>query len=242
MGYFIVWLNENNKVWLKFFFSSLIAFFVVLNLFQTWQYVNYIIDAEHMTKKYYWEVFGKTTVDASTREYLSVDRSLTEFSDYANYDKKYFKKEIFVLDFENAIDKNNIVDTTAAEGKKSFLLKDDISYSQAFEMPYYNITNKSYLWVRASIWVYLTVPSTESNSCIEMTTESNGKVIKYLTSDDKTKNIPLNKWTQVTLDYLTPEIRHHDDKLKIYYWNMGTKPVLIDDFRITVFEPKIEYL
>ena len=242
MGYFIVWLNENNKVWLKFFFSSLIAFFVVLNLFQTWQYVNYIIDAEHMTKKYYWEVFGKTTVDASTREYLSVDRSLTEFSDYANYDKKYFKKEIFVLDFENAIDKNNIVDTTAAEGKKSFLLKDDISYSQAFEMPYYNITNKSYLWVRASIWVYLTVPSTESNSCIEMTTESNGKVIKYLTSDDKTKNIPLNKWTQVTLDYLTPEIRHHDDKLKINYWNMGTKPVLIDDFRITVFEPKIEYL
>lgn len=242
MGYFLIWLMENNKKSLKLLVSFLIAFCVILNLFQTWQYLNYIIDAEHMTKKYYWEVFGKTKMDATAREYLSIDRSPTVFSDYNNYNKKYFKKEIFVLDYENTIDKNSIIDTTAAAGKKSFLLKDDIQYSEAFEMPYYDITNKSYLWVRASVWVYLTVPYSESNSCIVMTTESNGKVIKYLTFDYKTKNILLNKWTEVSLDYLTPEIRHSNDKLKIYYWNMGTQPVLIDDFKITVFEPKIDYL
>ncbi|MEO9218588.1 MAG: hypothetical protein ABI315_08425 [Bacteroidia bacterium] len=242
MGYFLEWLNENSKAWLKLIFSFLITFCVILNLFQTWQYVNYIIDSEHMTKKYYWEVFGKIKVDATAREHLSIDRSLNEFSDYTNYDKKYFKKEVFVLDYENNSDKNSIIDTTAAEGKKSFLLKGDIQYSQAFEIPYYDITNKSYLWVRASVWVYLTAPAAESNSCIVMTMESNGKIIKYLTSDVKTRNIPLNKWTEVSLDFLTPEIRHRDDKLKIYYWNMGTKPVLIDDFRITAFEPKVDYL
>ena len=53
-------------------------------------------------------------------------------------------------------------------------------------------------------------------------------------------NIIPNKWTEIQLDYLTPELKNKNDIIKVYFWNIGSQPVLIDNFKITIFEPKID--
>ena len=50
MGYFIQWLLEKKGL-VKIPFYSVILFFLLLNLFQTWQYMNFIIDPSNMTGK-----------------------------------------------------------------------------------------------------------------------------------------------------------------------------------------------
>ncbi|MGB3946657.1 MAG: hypothetical protein WBM13_01620 [Bacteroidia bacterium] len=239
MGCFLNWMVEYQKKRVRLSLFFILILLTLFNLFQIWQYKNYIIDAERMTKKYYWEVFGKTANSAGASEYLSIDRGQETFGEYGNYDQKYYKKEVFNLDFENKNGENkNIIDTAAADGKKSFLLNESIQFSPAFEKKYHEITEKSYVWVRASVWVYLTAPFSESNSCIVVTTESKGKAYKYRTTDYKNFNISPFVWTEIHLDFLTPDIRHKNDIIKAYFWNMGNKPVLIDNFKIDIFEPK----
>jgi hypothetical protein len=139
------------------------------------------------------------------------------------------------------MDQKYIVDTIAAHGKRCFVVDREHKYSPEFRMNYYDITDKSYLWISASVNVYLTAPASESNSALVIAVESKGKSIKYLTQEVKSLHIQANTWTPIQLDFLTPEIRHRDDKIIVYYWNMENKPVLIDDLQVEVYEPKIDY-
>ncbi len=75
MGYFLKWVNEKKKNWQQLLFYTPVMFFLLLNVFQTWQYVNYIIDSERMTKEYYWAVFGKTSLLNNERQYLSPEKN-----------------------------------------------------------------------------------------------------------------------------------------------------------------------
>jgi hypothetical protein len=239
IGHFLNWLSENKKKWLRIPLFACLFLLVILNVFQTWQFLNYIIDGERMTKEYYWAVFGKTTLQKNERQYLSVNRDQEVFTEHEHYSDNYFKKEAFLLNFENPTDTKNSIDTTAAEGKKSYVLKDDVPYTKAFEIPVVEITSKSYAWIRATSWIYLTAPLSESNSCIVISIENGDRPIKYLTSSYK--DIQPFKWTEVHLDFITPIVRRDDDVLKAYIWNMGSKPLLVDDFKVEIFEPKKDY-
>ena len=234
IGYFIVGI-QNQKKWIYRSAIVIIILLIIFNLFQTWQFKKGIIDGERMTKSYYWKVFGSAENNDENKKYLSVDRYQAVFSEYDFYRNNYFKKELLFNDFEN--EQDNFVDTLAISGK-SYLLSEQNPYSPGFEQKYIDLTNKNFMWIRASVWVYLTVPYSESNSCIVISTETKGKSYKYLSSNYDNFNVKPNVWTEIHLDYLTPDIRHNDDKVKIYFWNMGKSPVLIDNFKVDSFEPK----
>ena len=72
LGYLIVYINE--KKILKYFFYPVASFFLFLNLFQTWQFNNFIFDGYTMTKEYYWKTFLKTSVAPEDRKFREVVR------------------------------------------------------------------------------------------------------------------------------------------------------------------------
>lgn len=229
--------------WKRYATLLVLGLLVLFNLFQTWQYVNYLIDPEHMTKAYYWRVFLKTSNTLEDRTYLSIDHNQDVFLDYANYQGKYMKKDVGTMDFEltdTRFEASRLIDTIASSGKKSYLLDESKAFSPEFKAAYSDITHKSYVWVHASVMVYLTAPVEESNSCLVMTTESRGKAIKYCTKEAIAVKPEPGKWTKIELDMLTPEIRHDNDQIKVYYWNMGGKPLMIDDLKVEIFEPIVD--
>jgi len=239
-GYFISHGLVEYKRWKLFCFSIMFFLMIFLNLFQTWQYKNSILDPELMTKEYYWKIFLKTKIEDDARNYLSINRYQTDFNLNKNYLDNYFKKEAFNLDFED-MENKYIVDTNAANGKKCFLLDNTFPYSPTYEQKYHDITCKSYLWVRVSLSVYLTAPYSESYSGIVVSTESNNKSYKYSLFALDSFNIQPNVWTQVYANYLTPEIRHDDDIIKAYFWNNSNNAILIDDLKVEFYEPKKDF-
>jgi len=70
-GAFITWILH-RRLWLKVSFFVAAAFFIWLNLFQTWQYMNWIMDPSRMTKEYYLAIFSRTHVDESAKKFLEV--------------------------------------------------------------------------------------------------------------------------------------------------------------------------
>lgn len=65
-------LLSKIKMYTQAIFLTLIGFCLLLNLFQTWQYSNYIIHYEGMNYKTYFMVFGKTQKVDHLDEYLTM--------------------------------------------------------------------------------------------------------------------------------------------------------------------------
>lgn len=233
-GSFLSW-QVKQKILIKYSLYVLLFTLICFNLFQTWQFNKGILHGERMTKNYYWQVFGATKPNKKFQKYLSVDKLSTKFTNKDNY----YKKEVFFSDFETQT--NNTIDTTYISSNKSFLLDSETRFSPSLMVRYKDITHKSHLWINASVWVYLTTPYQKSNSCVVVSVESKGKSYKYKCSTYNNTNIKLFEWTKIELEFLTPYIRYEDDVIKSYFWNMGGSPVLIDNFKVDVYEPKIDY-
>ena len=73
IGFLLQEISTSKKVLVPTlsFFTLLIG----LSVFQSYQYFDGIIDNERMTKDYYWQVFGKTTIEDSERTLLEIDRN-----------------------------------------------------------------------------------------------------------------------------------------------------------------------
>lgn len=80
-------LKTGNKI-IKVTFFIITSFFVLLNLFQTYQYSIGIIHYDKMTERYYWRVFGKTQVTDDDRKLLMSDEEFWKKNDEYFYDKK----------------------------------------------------------------------------------------------------------------------------------------------------------
>lgn len=244
LGFFFKTMYSNTKWWICSGITVLVSFFIVLNLFQTWQLMSGILDSERMTKKYYLETFGKTSFDKERKKYLSVDRNQIVFSEYEKYSENYIKKDSVVLNFENeayTIDSSILINKKEGFGKKGLMMVGPAHFSPSFEKKYKDITQKSYVWVKASVWIYLLSPFSESNSFLIVTTQTKERTTKYVTSGSALENTPIHIWTKLQLDFLSPDARHSNDKISVYYWNPGNKPVLIDNLQIEIFEPKVDY-
>ena len=98
LGYFFEALS--GKKILKNVIAVLIVLLIVLNLFQTWQWMNGIISKERMTRAYYMAVFGKTSVTEDLERLLMVERS-TEAEEYFEDYKYYSQRNIYLNGFEN---------------------------------------------------------------------------------------------------------------------------------------------
>lgn len=55
---------------IKMVFAAVFLFFIVLNIFQSYQYYNAVIHWDRMSRAYYWRVFGKMEVSAEDQELL----------------------------------------------------------------------------------------------------------------------------------------------------------------------------
>ena len=65
-------LSLRKKLLTTMLYLSL-AFFISLNIFQTWQFAMSIIHHDRMSRAYYWHVFGKTSINPDDYEKYLID-------------------------------------------------------------------------------------------------------------------------------------------------------------------------
>lgn len=211
---------------------------VMLNLFQTWQYMNYVLDPSRMTRAFYWASFGKTSITNADRLYLepSDNNSEREFlSDTANYTSRV----IAFYDFEQPDQANpgNFCRDTAYAGSYSLRMSRKQEFSPGINLAYKDLSKKDFVWVRASGWVYFTCKPEEALCGLAITCNHHGKGYKYRLLELEKENLKPGVWNRVAMDYMTPFFEDKSNTLQSYFWCRGDKEILVDDFEIRLFEP-----
>ncbi|MCX6273071.1 MAG: hypothetical protein NTU44_18015 [Bacteroidetes bacterium] len=240
LGFMFVRIQQMMKL-KKWLLTGIVTFFILLNIFQLWQYsFAWIIDAYRMTPAYYFRTFGKIHPDPKDRELLLVERS-AEADEYLTNTAGYTRRTLCYLDFEKkgtSVD-SKIIDTLGFSGKHSLVMDSTLIYSPGLSLPYKEITRHYYAWIRASVWVYSPdTPNVNPVTLVVTFMHKDGNY-KYRGVDLENPKVAAvkGKWNLLTIDYMTPEVRTKRDKLTIYCWLRGKKPVLIDDLKVEVFEP-----
>ena len=197
--------------------------FVLLNLFQTWQWTVGILSKERMTKAYYKSIFARTTAPPNAEDLLLVSRALDGDERLVN-EASYTSREVHRADFSDKPD-------------GTFTMNPDVPYTPAFETAFEGLTSKDHAWIRAKARFWL------DDEAIAVPTmvihfEHDGGVYKYMARDADVPLSARNLWVPFTVDYITPEVRSKQDKVKVYLWNQSGTPIRVDDLVVEVYEPK----
>lgn len=220
--------------------ALLLALLTLLNLFQFWQFRNGILDGERMTKAYYWKVFGRTSVPKGARDLLLVERQATAYEKMPS-DTSHLKRSILFESWlgTDSIQTNQQMIAWPDESYERVAQLDSANiYTVPFEVAMEDVTKKEYAWLRISAEIY--VPEGPGTEMPLLVTHFNykEKPYKYTTTENQVPNLKKGEWQRVTLDYMTPEVRTSDDKLKVYLWYRGKGPVYARSLEIIRYEPK----
>jgi len=242
MGFFFQQvLTKKNP--LRFSVAALAVFFVALNLFQSWQFTEGIINDNRMTAAYYFRVFGKTSPPTEDdRRLLLIDRSTGEEEVFKN-PQEYSSRILFLESFEEKKPgrEKYYTDTLAHSGSYSYRLDSTGIFSQPLETAYRNITEQDHAWLRCSFWFYLTDSINKQKLSMPVHFNHGGKAYKYFAPEPgkKMPDAKPGQWHFFQVDYLTPEVRSTRDALNVYFWLQGKGAVFVDDLKVEAFEKRI---
>ncbi len=241
-GYFIVEVRKRR--WTFRTFILLAGFFLFLNLFQTWQFNNWIFDGYSMTKKYYWKVFLRTNVAEEDRKYREIIRDFKSSETFGN-PEDYDQRTIGYLDFDGN-DSLEVapafIDTSYAFSRPaSFRITPEKTYGPTFKFRWKDITRKEHLWVRVSFRYLAThdLADSPASFVIELNHNNGQYIEKYRNWNlEKYPNTP-GEWQYFEADWLTPyPLSVRKDVIKTYVYTRGDQPIYIDDMKVEIFERK----
>jgi hypothetical protein len=235
MGFFIHWLSGQKKI-LRWALGIVFLLGIFLNLFQTWQYMNFLIHPSRMTFKYYQAIFLKTHVPPGADRYLEPEE---------NYEKEqlpdgneYYRRSLMYYDFEapDPAHPGPWSDHVARSGKYSFRLTKEVPFSPGLRTTFRQLTESENIWIRATGYVWSDYDSTENKGALVITCNHDGENYKYRTVELDKAGLVKGQWNKVTMDYQVPYIPDRDDLLQVYFWYHGDKDLYIDDFEVQLFE------
>lgn len=239
LGYLLIWLKGKGKtIWTAT--SVLLGAIMLLNIFQFWQFKAKIIDPERMTADYFWKVFGKTSVPAGAERYLLVERQTTAHEKMPKDTSHLVRSMLYEVWLGTTADQDNRMQIEwPDESLEAVAFMDaEHPYTKAFELGYTEITKKEYAWLKINTEIY--IPDSVAAEPPMLVTQFNykGKPYKYTTTEYLGPQIKRGEWQTISMDYMTPEVRTEDDRLKVYLWYRGKDPVYARSMEIIKYEPR----
>lgn len=237
IAYFINWISEGG--WTrKIFFILLLTVFVVLNLFQTWQYRTKILNPWFTTPEYYKAVFLKTHADGKTR-------SLQEFSNmdmssYLSNESEFNISTKMFFDFENGPGgfEPHIQNSIAFSGKQALRLDTSLQYTPGGGLSFRELPGTFPLGVRLSAMVYSGQDFSDDPASIIITLKHKDQFYRYKTVLLQDLNAVKGKWNYIKLDYVIPKQYDLNDEVNSYIRYSGNKAIFVDDLKLELFEQK----
>ncbi|TSA30655.1 MAG: hypothetical protein D4R67_00060 [Bacteroidetes bacterium] len=238
-GACIAWLLK-RRWWVKGSFAVIALFFIWLNLFQTWQYMTWIIDPSRMTRKYYMSIFGKTSVPEGAHRYLeqaeNFDREVLDDG------KEYEIRSLAFFNFEwDGADQDvHITSDAAKSGIHALRMDSTIEFSPGMKMAYSQVAPRDGSWIRFRVSIFPLAGMNETPANLVMTMSNKKGNYKYKTIALEDEDLVPGAWNEVTMDYELPYVQDPDDLIAVYIWNRGKETFYTDDIKIDLYEPREE--
>jgi hypothetical protein len=212
--------------------------FVALNLFQTWQYTHYIIHPDSMNKVKYQYVFLK-----ADSVYQNCFGGVNEIPGY-NMDMSHpFRLYRTDLEYVSNVWKNSFNKEVpyAHSGKIVGYLDSLHPYSATLELrPDTLSAYPAVFYVEGSVWIRDSLKGSSNKTFFVFSMDSIDKHVNYwygFPVNDIPDN-PARVWRKCRFSLTLPEFNVQKKVLKIYVWNNGKKPVVIDDFSVAFYMEK----
>ncbi|MFZ9847687.1 MAG: hypothetical protein ACO3EE_05990 [Flavobacteriales bacterium] len=238
----VIQLINNSRFWIKISLYLVLFALSALNLFQTWQYVNWIIPADRMNWEYYKRIWLKTEVTDEDRAYMQTDTEMSE-SDFLNNIQYYDRRTVAFFNYEtinsSAIELNRL-DTLAFSKPYSFKYGANEEWGPTFSIPYEHLVkpDKDHVWLRVSLDYYAADNILDNPACVVFNMPHGKYLLKYRTYDLEKLSYKPNQWNHAELYYMTPFPYLTSDKIEIYLWHRGKKDFYIDNLHIEAFDKK----
>jgi hypothetical protein len=239
LGYLVQWIFE-RRLWIRILLLVIPLLFVMLNLFQTWQYTNKILVAENMNYDYYIAVFGKFSATMDDAKLLVTEKLLEDEKIPGN--AKYKVTRLESWDFEATLPGyepffNSRIRHT---GKGSWRICKEKAFSPGMSRKVNNITSQDSVWIRVTAWLYFECHRAENHVNLVFTCTHKGAAYKYIVKNFADKLQP-DTWNYICYDYQVPlHLQDRQDEVNVYFWNYGERDCFIDDYTIDLFEPEIK--
>ncbi len=231
------------RKWIRMIFIPICAFLIFLNLFQIWQFNNFLFDGYTMTREYYWKIFLKTSVTGEDRKYQEVARDFLPYDTF-NDPENYTHRTIEFLDFENVntikVPEYMIDSHVYKSAPNSCKIDPSWTYSPTFKVPFPKITKKRHAWLELSFDYLIETPLDGSNATlvIEMNHNKGQYIEKRRSWNLANEDYKVNEWNHFSVFYLTPEpLQEAIDDFIIYIY-VDNKPIFIDNFKVEGYERK----
>jgi hypothetical protein len=218
--------------------SLVVAFFLFLNIFQSWQFSQGIILSSEMNADNYSRVFGRTHVsDIEKQQMAGVDPD----PDLVLKDEKRFSRTTLAFyNFEepNSPYKNNLRKVPSKNGMMAFTLDGTSQFSPTLDIQYGDFRKRPRVGMRITASVF--AEDAPALSDVNLVITSNHKGDNYLYKRLNLGDLKLKPgiWNTVSLYYLIPADPPPEDKLGACVWYTGNSRVYVDDIKFEAFEPK----
>jgi hypothetical protein len=228
----------------KYIFIKVIITLAGFNLFQSWQISEGILDSTNISRAYYFSTFFQTNhPNQAQTDLLLIGKFNNGIEVFAKKDSLSHKLGFTrSIDFEGQdIDKRYISDTIYHSGKKALILSNNTTNSYSVEATFNEITQKSYTWIKASVWVNSTHPIKSSDIQFGIHMKHKGYIFKPSEYKFERDTIKPMVWTKLEFYYLIPDdLRSKKDKVCAFFVNKGNEPIRIDDLQIESYEPIVD--
>lgn len=236
---FLLKYTWSNK-YLKPLYIASISAIISLNLFQTWQVNNGLIDLSRMTRKAYSAHFLRTTPADNFDELLLINRRLSaEY--YFDKMENYTEFSSFENNFEapKSDDNRPYVNSGYLESNSAKVTEDFI-YSAGLEIPYHQVSNKYYalITMKAMILCNEDVKTVLPTVICKFRHNKNGYFHFAIDVEKEYPNMVLGEWTEIEMNFISPDIRHVDDDLQVFGMLRGKGEFFLDNLSISSYVEK----
>lgn len=210
---------------LKWIAAGIAFLLISLNLFQTWQFENGIIDKERMTFPYYQAVFGKVNADREKLDHLLLVERSTEMRETPGNLDRYKKRTLLSTPSQ-----------TGNDTSQAIKLWGDNSFYSGPDLPFHALTQEDHAWIHVKTDYFIPDGFAGENPMLVASFHYKGKAYKYRAEALSADTAIRGRWNSVEFWYLTPEVRTPDDNLKVYVWNRVPSEIFLRNFNVTIYE------
>ncbi len=227
-----------KNIVLRVFTGIICIFFIVLNIFQTWQYQNGIILKSGMTYEFYDVVFGRTNLTEIEKQRMTgVEPDVSSIlKDGSEFNHRF----IAFYDFEDTTAgyKSQLESEYHKSGNYAFKLDSTGPFSPALKIPYAELTSKKEVVGRITVSVFSPANAPFPGGDLVFSSIHDGITFGYKVLNLGSLNLRAGEWHTETLDYLFPAEHSPGDLLAAYVWYNGKFALFIDDLKFELFETK----
>lgn len=191
--------------------SILIGLLVLLNLWQSAQYVKNVFTGNTMTKEYYFAAFFDFTPDSSKSHLLALDRTGFQLNPIREIPEGY-----------------KLIGTYKYPLKEGENLK-DVEFAGEMKLEYEKFCPRDHCWLHFTVE---TEDSLKEELLLVAHFQNSSGNYYYRAFDMADNGFSLDRWL------ITPHVRNESDTLKTYFWNRSKSEVEITQARLMVYAPE----